>query len=80
LKQEAAIYLQEGEENEKLYHHPSSAISYWAYKVLHNPVYYISEFVVSVILMFLAFLEKPTFLDVPVWVSYLSNSTVILFK
>ncbi|XP_065889561.1 two pore channel protein 1-like isoform X2 [Dysidea avara] len=64
--QEAAIYLREGEENEKLYHHPSSVTSYWAYMVLHNPVYYIAEFAVSVLLMLLAFLEKPTFLDIPV--------------
>jgi len=63
--------LQEGEENEKLYHHPSSATSYWAYMVLHNPVYYIAEFSISVLLMVLALLEKPTFLDVPVRVCFL---------
>ena len=67
--QEAAIYLQEGVENEKLFHHPTDAKSYWAYKVIHHPAYYMSEFFVSVLLMLLALIEKPMFFDVPIQVS-----------
>ena len=63
------MYLQEGVENEKLWHHPTDAKSYWAYMVIHNPVYYISEFLTCVLLMLLAFLEKPTFIAVPIQVS-----------
>lgn len=64
--------MQEGVENEKLWHHPTDAKSYWAYMVIHHPVYYISEFMTCVLLMLLAILERPTFLDVPVQVSVLA--------
>ena len=68
LIQEAAIYLLEGVENEKLWHHPTDAKSYWAYKVIHNPVYYVTEFLTCLLLMLLAFLERPTFINVPIQV------------
>ena len=68
--QEAAIYLKEGVENEKLLHHPTDAKSYWAYMMIHHPAYYIIEVVVCVLLMLLAFLERPNFFDgVPIQVS-----------
>ena len=73
LIQEAAIYLQEGVENEKLFHHPTDVKSYWAYMVIHQPAYYLSEFAVCVLLMLLALLEEPTFFDVPIQVRRLST-------
>ncbi|XP_065919465.1 two pore channel protein 1-like isoform X2 [Dysidea avara] len=77
--QEAAIYLREGKENEKLYYHPSSPTSYWAYMVLHNPIYYIAEFAASLMLMLLAFLEEPTFLSVEIWVAPVVEILLLLF-
>ena len=69
--QEAAIYLLEGVENEKLVHHPTGTISYWAYIVIHHPACYTAELVVSVLLMLLAFVESPKFFNVPNRVSLL---------
>lgn len=68
--QEAAIYLKEGIENERLCHHPTDSKSFWAYMAIHHPAYYITEVIVCVLLMFLAFIEKPScFPDMPVEVS-----------
>ena len=53
--------MQEGVENEKLLHHPTDTKSYWAYMMIHHPVYYITELIVCVLLMLLAFLERPEF-------------------
>ncbi|XP_065892686.1 two pore calcium channel protein 1-like isoform X2 [Dysidea avara] len=69
IHKEAAIYLTEGVENEELDNHPSSVISYYAYVILHSTVYRIIEFVVLILLMSLAFLEKPSFQEAPVQVS-----------
>ena len=61
--------MQEGMENEKLLHHPTDVKSYWAYRVIHHPAYYIVEFVVCLLLMLLAFLERPLFFDAHIRVS-----------
>ena len=67
---EAAIYLKEGAENEQLCDHPTDVKSYWAYTAIHHPAYYITEVIVCVLLMLLAFLERSQFFeDVPVQVS-----------
>jgi len=70
--QEAAIYLLEGLEDEDLDFHPTVKRSYKAYMIIHNRAYSISVFLVCILLMLLAFLEKPTFLDVSVHVSLLT--------
>ena len=58
-KQEAALYVREGEDNAKFYHHPRGKWSKMAFKILHHPFYYICHLVVSVLLMLLAFIEDP---------------------
>ena len=66
--------MQEGAENDKLQHHPTDAKSYWAYKVIHNPVYYITECIVCMLLMLLVFLEWPAFFEnIPSRVSLLCS-------
>ena len=57
--QEAALYVREGEDNAKFYHHPRGKWSKMAFKILHHPFYYICHLVVSVLLMLLAFIEDP---------------------
>ena len=64
--QEANIYLIEGVNYEHLSYHPSDARKYRAYRVIHYPLYYVTEVLVCVLLMLLAFLEEPTFIDVPI--------------
>lgn len=61
--QEAALYLAEGLEDEDLDNHPTNARCYRAYRVFHNPVYYITELIVCILLLLLGFIEEPTFLD-----------------
>ena len=61
--------MKEGNKNEPLCHHPANAESYWAYMIINHPAYYITEVIVCVLLLLLAFLEKPALFDVPVQVS-----------
>lgn len=69
--QEAAIYLQEGENNDKFTTHPSSQSSLPAYLITHNKWMYILDLCASLLLLFLAVMEPPAvpFCRAPVWVS-----------
>ena len=55
--QEAAIYVKEGEDNEKFNHHPKGRWSKIAFKVLHHPAYYITHLIITILLMLLALSE-----------------------
>lgn len=57
--QEAALYVQEGEDDAKFYQHPNSKYSKLAYDIVHYPLYHILHLVVAVLLMLLAFAETP---------------------
>ena len=56
--QEAAIFIKEGEDNEKFNHHPKGRWSKLAFKILHHPAYYITHLIVTVLLMLLALAEN----------------------
>ena len=58
ILQEAAIYVQEGEDNEKFVHHPRNRQSKLAFKILHHPAYYITHLIVTILLMLLALAEN----------------------
>ena len=58
ILQEAAIYVQEGEDNEKFVHHPTNRQSKVAFKILHHPAYYITHLIVTILLMLLALAEN----------------------
>ena len=57
--QEAALYVREGEDNDKFYSHPTGKWSKIAYKILHHPVFHVFDLALSVLLMLLALIEKP---------------------
>uniref|UniRef100_A0A4W4E048 Voltage-dependent calcium channel protein TPC1 n=1 Tax=Electrophorus electricus TaxID=8005 RepID=A0A4W4E048_ELEEL len=57
--QEAAIYLQEGENNDKFYTHPRSALALSAYLFVHNHLFYLMELLTGVLLMILSLAEAP---------------------
>ncbi len=63
FEQEAALYVNEGEDNDKFIHHPMGKWSKMAYTILHNPVFYVADLLVSILLMALALMEKPTFFE-----------------
>ncbi|CAG9791274.1 unnamed protein product [Diatraea saccharalis] len=66
---EAAIYLEEGLNNEKFDSHPSSPEELPAYLRVHNPWYHGLDLLASLVLILLAFTEDPavpTF-RLPVW-------------
>ena len=81
-KQEAKIYIEEGRLGERLDFHPETYISYASYLAIHNSLYYISQLLVGILLMLLAFLERPSFIEVPNWVrmhiSYVTDVCDIL--
>jgi len=56
---EAAIFLEEGINNDKLTSHPQCHEALPAYLVVHNKWYYLLDLVASLILILLAFTEKP---------------------
>ena len=57
--QEAALYIREGEDNDKFYSHPTGKWSKIAYKILHHPAFHVFDLALSVLLMALALIEKP---------------------
>ena len=57
--QEAALYVQEGEDDAKFYQHPNSYWSKQAYGALHYPAYHILHLTVAVLLLLLAMAEFP---------------------
>ena len=61
--QEAALYVHEGEDNDAFTYHPAGKWSKLAYTILHNPVFYITDLVTSILLMLLAFIEVPTVIE-----------------
>jgi len=56
---EAAIYLEEGINNDKLTSHPSSHEALPAYLLVHNEWYYALDLAAALLLVSLAFTEKP---------------------
>ncbi|TRZ02076.1 hypothetical protein DNTS_016493 [Danionella cerebrum] len=68
--QEAAIYLQEGENNDKFFTHPRSANALSAYLFAHNHLFYVMELLTAVLLMLLSLAEAPAvpFLRLDVYV------------
>ncbi|XP_053473554.1 two pore channel protein 1, partial [Ictalurus furcatus] len=57
--QEAAIYLQEGENNDKFYTHPRNPRALSAYLFVHNHLFYLMELVTGTLLMLLSLSEAP---------------------
>ncbi|XP_039751866.1 two pore calcium channel protein 1-like isoform X2 [Pararge aegeria] len=66
---EAAIYLEEGQNNEKFDSHPSSPEELPAYLRVHNPWYHGLDLLASLVLILLAFSEDPAVpaFKLPVW-------------
>ncbi|KAL0868052.1 hypothetical protein ABMA27_008699 [Loxostege sticticalis] len=66
---EAAIYLEEGLNNEKFDSHPSSPEELPAYLRVHNPWYHGLDLLASLLLILLAFTEDPAVpaFRLPVW-------------
>ena len=62
LAQEAALYVREGELNDKFYSHPTGQWSKLAYQILHHPVFHVFDLMLSILLMLLAIIEKPSVL------------------
>ena len=56
---EAAIYLEEGYNNDKFDYHPKSRSSLPAYLVVHNTWFYLLDLFATLLLLSLAFFEKP---------------------
>uniref|UniRef100_A0A250YLB5 Two pore calcium channel protein 1 n=1 Tax=Castor canadensis TaxID=51338 RepID=A0A250YLB5_CASCN len=57
--QEAAIYLQEGENNDKFFTHPKSAAALAAYLFAHNHLFYLMELLTALLLLLLSLCEAP---------------------
>ncbi|MCI4394713.1 hypothetical protein PGIGA_G00171980 [Pangasianodon gigas] len=57
--QEAAIYLQEGENNDKFYTHPRNPRALSAYLFVHNHLFYLMELLTGTLLMLLSLSEAP---------------------
>ncbi|XP_064391757.1 two pore channel protein 1-like isoform X2 [Halichondria panicea] len=56
---DAAVYVREGEDNDKFYQHPRGTWSTRAYQVLHCTVYHVFNLGVCTVLLFLALMEHP---------------------
>ncbi|XP_038619513.1 LOW QUALITY PROTEIN: two pore calcium channel protein 1 [Tachyglossus aculeatus] len=57
--QEAAIYLQEGENNDKFFTHPKDAKALAAYLFAHNHGFYLMELATALLLLLLSLCEAP---------------------
>lgn len=57
--QEAAIFLQEGENNDKYRTHPASHEALPAYQIAHNKWFYLLDLMAAILILFLAGCEKP---------------------
>ncbi|XP_029493860.1 two pore channel protein 1-like isoform X2 [Oncorhynchus nerka] len=57
--QEAAIYLQEGENNDKFFTHPRNPKALAAYLFAHNHLFYMMELLTGLLLMVLSLSEAP---------------------
>src|SRR5882724_3364910 len=56
---ESSIYLEEGFNNDKFDYHPRSRSSLPAYLVVHNNWFYSLDLFATLLLLSLAFIEKP---------------------
>lgn len=56
---EAAIYLEEGENNEKLLYHPRCNQSLSSYKYVHNQIFYVLDLLAALTLLALTLCEAP---------------------
>eukprot|EP00731_Ephydatia_muelleri_P023032 Em0015g615a len=61
--EEAAIYVKEGEDNDKFYSHPNDKRSKLAYAILHHHGYNLVCLLVCVGLLFLTLFEEPAAID-----------------
>ncbi|KYM97934.1 Two pore calcium channel protein 1 [Cyphomyrmex costatus] len=66
--QEAAIFLEEGINNITFDSHPSCPKDLPTYLLVHNRLYNLVEFSISLVLLSLAFVEEPTMYKVPIWI------------
>lgn len=68
--QEAAIFLQEGENNDKFYTHPRNCNALPAYQIAHHQWFQVLDLVAALGLLLLAACERPAvpFLTLPVGV------------
>ncbi|XP_077164871.1 two pore channel protein 1 isoform X2 [Paroedura picta] len=57
--QEAAIYFQEGENNDKFFTHPKDAKALAAYLFVHNHLFYLMELTTALMLLLLSLCEAP---------------------
>lgn len=57
--QEAAIYLQEGQNNDKFFTHPKDARALAAYLFAHNHLFYLMELLTALLLLLLSLCESP---------------------
>ncbi|XP_024130960.1 two pore calcium channel protein 1 isoform X1 [Oryzias melastigma] len=57
--QEAAIYLQEGENNDKFFTHPQNPKALAAYLFVHNHLFYMMELLTGLLLLMLSLCEAP---------------------
>ncbi|XP_015733645.1 two pore calcium channel protein 1 isoform X2 [Coturnix japonica] len=57
--QEAAIYLQEGENNDKFFTHPKNTKALAAYLFAHNHLFYLMELSAALLLLLLSLCEAP---------------------
>ena len=67
---EAAIYLQEGENNDKFSSHPRSQDAIPAYLITHNTWFYMMDLFSSLLILSLALIEQPAVFQVPIGVSH----------
>uniref|UniRef100_A0A8C4QMT8 Two pore segment channel 1 n=1 Tax=Eptatretus burgeri TaxID=7764 RepID=A0A8C4QMT8_EPTBU len=57
--QEAAIYLQEGENNDKFFSHPRTCAALPAYLLVHNTWFYLVELAAALLIIALSLCESP---------------------
>ena len=70
VQQEAAIFLQEGFENDRFEAHPTDASGMQAYRFVHSPAFHVLDLVAAILLMLLALVEEPAVggLEMPIQV------------
>ena len=65
ILQEAALFVKEGEQNDKFASHPNGRYSKIAYHLFHHPVCYTIDFIASCLLLSLAIIETPSLIPYP---------------
>lgn len=74
---EAAIFLEEGVNNDKLTSHPHCHEALPAYLLVHNKWYYTLDLAASLLLILLAFTEKPANPIFRVFIQYRNSSNML---